>query len=71
MANLSQSDRNIIAEHPLDKCLDHLRDLLRKAEQKHEQNSLSYHDVVDSTDSDSQKAISRLLYNIDGPRSCT
>lgn len=24
MANLSQSDRNIIAEHPLDTTLDHL-----------------------------------------------
>jgi len=61
MANLSQNDRNIIAEHPLDKCLDHLRDPLQRAEQKYEPNSLSHHDVVNGTDSDPQKAISRLL----------
>ncbi len=61
MANLSQNDRNIIAEHPLDKCLDHLRDPLRRVEQKYEPNSLSHHDVVNGADSDPQKAISRLL----------
>ncbi len=61
MANLSQNDRIIIAEHPLDKCLDHLRDPLRRAEQRYEPNSLSHHDVVNGADSDPQKAILRLL----------
>lgn len=32
MANLSQNDYNVIAEHPLDSSLDHLRGLLRKTE---------------------------------------
>ena len=66
MANLSQNDRNIIAEHPLDKCLDHLRDPLQKAEQRYKPNSLSHHDVVDGADPDPQKAISRLLTTLMG-----
>jgi hypothetical protein len=66
MANLSQNDRNIIAEHPLDKYLDQLRDALRRAEQKYEPNSLSHHDVVNGADSDPQKIISRLLYTLQG-----
>ena len=66
MANLSQNDRNIVVEHPLDKCLDHLRDPLRRAEQKYEPNSLSHHDVVNGADSDPQKAISRLLTTLMG-----
>ncbi len=66
MVNLSQNDRNIIAEHPLNKCLDHLRDPLRRAEQKYEPNSLSHHDIVNGADSDPQKAISRLLTTLQG-----
>lgn len=46
MANLLQKDRNIIAEHPLDKHLDNLRDPLRKAEANCESHSLSHHGVV-------------------------
>ncbi|KAL8663078.1 MAG: hypothetical protein Q9168_008155, partial [Polycauliona sp. 1 TL-2023] len=66
MANLSQNDRNIIAEHPLDNCLDHLQDPLRKAEQDYRPASLSYDGTVDSLDSGPQKAISRLLYALQG-----
>jgi hypothetical protein len=50
MIDLSQNDRNIIAEHPLDKYLDHLRDPLRKAEQNYRPSSLSYDGVVDRHD---------------------
>ncbi|KAL8647621.1 MAG: hypothetical protein Q9210_005451 [Variospora velana] len=66
MANLSQNDRNIIAEHPLDKCLDHLQDPLRKAEHNYRSASLSYDGTVDSLDSGPQKAISRLLHALQG-----
>ncbi|KAL8897148.1 MAG: hypothetical protein Q9207_007359 [Kuettlingeria erythrocarpa] len=66
MANLSQNDRNIIAEHPLDKCLDHLQDPLRKAEQNSKPASLSYDGTVGSLDSGPRKAISRLLYTLLG-----
>ena len=66
MANLSQNDRNIIAEHPLNKCLDHLQDPLRKAEQNFRPGSLSYDGTVDSLDSGPQKAISRLLSTLQG-----
>ncbi|KAI4203343.1 MAG: hypothetical protein LQ346_001814 [Caloplaca aetnensis] len=66
MANLSQKDRNIIAEHSLDKCLDHLQDPLRKAEPNHRPSSLSYDGTVDSLDSGPQKAISRLLSALQG-----
>ena len=66
MTDLSQKDRNIIAEHPLDKWLDHLRDPLRKAEANYEPHSLSHHDAVDGTDLGPQKAISRLLTTLMG-----
>ena len=33
MADLSQDERDIIAKHPLNSALDHLRDSLQKAEQ--------------------------------------
>ncbi|KAL8698069.1 MAG: hypothetical protein Q9201_006780 [Fulgogasparrea decipioides] len=61
MANLSQNDRNIIAEHPLDKLLDHLQDPLRKAEQNNIPGSLSHDGIVNRPDQGPQKAISRLL----------
>jgi hypothetical protein len=66
MANLSQNDRNIIAEHPLDKCLDHLQDPLRKAEQQYRPGSLSHDVTVSSQDQGPQKAISRVLYTLQG-----
>ena len=62
MTNLLQSDLDIIAEHPLNKCLDYLQDPLRKAEQNHRSNFLSYDGVVNSQDQEFQKKISRLLY---------
>ena len=54
MASLSQNDHNIIAEHPLNSTLDHLRDLLRNTEKSCE--------VVDHDfDQGLQKAILELL----------
>ena len=54
MANLSQNNHNIIAEHPLNSSLDHLQDLLRKTKKS-----------CDAADHDSdqglQKAILKLL----------
>lgn len=61
MANLSQEDRNIIAEHPLEKYLDHLQDPLRKAEHNNKPGSLSHNGIVNRPDQGPQKAISRLL----------
>ena len=61
MANLSQNDRNIIAEHPLDTSLDHLREPLRKTEQSYKPSSLSYDGTADVPDLGAQQAISRLL----------
>ena len=66
MANLSQSDLDIVAEHPLDKCLDYLQNPLRKAEQNHRSGSLPYDGVANSQDQGPQKAISRLLYTLQG-----
>jgi len=66
MANLSQNDRNIIAEHPLDKCLDHLQGPLRKAEQQYRPGSLSHDVTVSSQDQGPQKAISRVLSTLQG-----
>ncbi|KAI9797634.1 MAG: hypothetical protein M1825_005732 [Sarcosagium campestre] len=60
MASLSQIDRTIIAEHPLDDYLDHLEDSLRKAEQDYGQGSVDIHDQG------LQKTISRLLYTFQG-----
>ena len=61
MANLSQNDRTIIAENPLDKCLDYLKEPLRKVEQNYKPGSLLYDNTVDRLDLDPQKAISRFL----------
>ncbi|MCJ1242411.1 hypothetical protein MMC14_010419 [Varicellaria rhodocarpa] len=54
MANLSQDDRTIIVEHPLDDSLGHLRHVLKKAQQ-------SYDAIVDDPSQESLKTISRLL----------
>jgi hypothetical protein len=60
MANLSRGDRTVIAEHPLDNCLGHLKHSLRKAEQVPSQvPSLSA--TIDSSDQGPRKAISKLL----------
>jgi len=61
MANLSQDDRTIIAEHPLDDSLDHLRDVFRKAEQSYKPGAIAYDGAVDRSDQGLQKATSRLL----------
>ena len=66
MANLSQNDRNIITEHPLDTSLDHLREPLRKTEQSYKPSSLSFDGAADSPNLDPQKVISRLLYTLQG-----
>ncbi len=65
MANLSQDDRTVIAEHPLDNCLGHLQDSLRKAEQIPSQvPSLSA--AIDSSDQGPRKAISKLRNILEG-----
>ena len=61
MANLSQEDRNIIVERPLDRYLDYLQDPLRKAEQNYKPDSLSHHDTVENAQAGFRKAVSRLL----------
>ena len=61
MAMLSQNDRDIIAEHPLDISLDHLREPLGITEQSYKTGSLSFDSAADGPDLSSQKAISRLL----------
>ncbi len=66
MANLSQNDHSIIAEHPLDTSLDHLREPLRKIEQGYKPGSLSYDGAVDNSDQGTQKAMSRLLLALMG-----
>lgn len=66
MANLSQNDRNIIAEHPLDTSLDHLREPLRKTEQSYKSSSLSFDGAADVPNLGPQKVISRLLYALQG-----
>jgi hypothetical protein len=64
MANLSQDDRTIITEYPLDDYLDSLRDSLRKAEQSYEPSSTSGNSAGDTRDQGPSKAVSRLLYII-------
>ena len=59
MADLLSEDRKIIAEHPLHDVLDPLRGVLRAAEQ-------SYNAAVASSDPAAQKAVSRLLYTLQG-----
>ena len=66
MANLSQNDRTLIIEHPLDDSLDHLRDILRKVEQSYGSDSTSCSRAVDRADQGLQKAVSRLLYTLQG-----
>ena len=66
MTSLSQNDRAIIAEHPLDTSLNHLREPLRKAEQEYRPRSISYDGIDNGLDSGRQKAISRLLYTLQG-----
>jgi len=66
MANLSQNDRNIIAEHPLDKCLDHSLDPLRKAEQNYRPGPIPYNDTLTGQDLTRQEAISNLLLALMG-----
>ena len=66
MANLSQNDRNIIAEHPLDTSLDHLREPLRNTEQSYKPASLSFDGAADSSDHESHEAISKFLLALMG-----
>jgi hypothetical protein len=66
MANLSQKDRNIIAEHPLNNCLDHLQELLRKSEQNYRPDPIPYNDTLTDQDQRPQKIISKLLYALMG-----
>ena len=66
MANLSQNDYNIIAEHPLDTSLDHLRKPLRKIEQSYELGSLSFDGAADHSDLEPQEAISKILLALMG-----
>ncbi|KAL9607795.1 MAG: hypothetical protein Q9167_007323 [Letrouitia subvulpina] len=61
MANSSQNDRKIIAEHPLDTSLDRLREPLRNIEQSYKLSSLSFDGAADGPDLGPQKIISRLL----------
>ncbi|KAI4173799.1 MAG: hypothetical protein LQ343_002734 [Gyalolechia ehrenbergii] len=57
MANLSQDDLDVIAEHPFNQDLDHLRDPLQQAETDYKPHSLSHprHHAV------ANDAVSRLL----------
>ncbi|KAI9782551.1 MAG: hypothetical protein M1816_001848 [Peltula sp. TS41687] len=64
MANLSEADRIIIAEHPLDNSLDHLRDALREAE-------TSYTATDNRSVQDAQKATSKLLLALLGSEAAT
>ncbi|KAL2045028.1 hypothetical protein N7G274_002803 [Stereocaulon virgatum] len=66
MANLSQKDRNIIAENPLDTSPDHLRELLRKIEQSYKPGFLSPDSTATGPDLNPPKVISRLLYTLQG-----
>ena len=66
MTHLSQHDRTIIVEHPLDDSLDHLQDILRKAERSYQPDTISYDGAVDRTDQGLQKATSRLLVSLMG-----
>lgn len=66
MANLSQDDLAVIAEHPLDDCLDPLLDLLRKAEHNSSPSSTSEKGAGDTGDQGLLKAVSRLLYTLQG-----
>lgn len=54
MAYISQDDRTVIAEHPLDDSLDHLQDALQKAEQSYDAEDHNFSQELG-------KATSRLL----------
>ncbi|KAL9124715.1 MAG: hypothetical protein Q9217_005981 [Psora testacea] len=66
MANLSQADRTVITQHPLDSSLDQLSDTLQNAEQAYKAGSISSNEAVDGSDQGPQKAISRLLSTLMG-----
>ncbi|MCJ1359148.1 MAG: hypothetical protein MMC33_009148, partial [Icmadophila ericetorum] len=66
MANLSQDERNIIAKYPLKDFLGHLQDSLRKTEQSYKPDSISCDGAVDNSDQGPPKAISKLLYTLQG-----
>jgi hypothetical protein len=68
MANLSQNDRNIIAEHSLNKCLDHLQEPLREVEQNYRPSLISYNDTLADQDQRRQEAISNLLHALMGQK---
>jgi hypothetical protein len=61
MANLSQDDRTVITKHPLDDCLDHLRDSLRKAEHSFEPSSTSDNGVSETRNQGPLKAVLKLF----------
>ena len=61
MISSSQNDHNIITKHSLNKCLDHLQDLLQKAEQIYRLSFFSYDSTVNSHDQRPQKTILWLL----------
>ena len=50
----------------MDNSLDHLQEPLRKAERNHRPGSLRYDGTVNSQDQGPQKAISLLLYTLQG-----
>ena len=64
--NLSQNDRNIIAEHALNTTLDHLREPLRITEQSHKPTCLSTDSDASRFDCEAHKAISKLLVALMG-----
>ena len=66
MANLSQNDRNIIAEHPLSKCLDYLQESLQEAEQNHGPGPILYNSTFTDKNQRRQEAISSFLLALMG-----
>lgn len=50
MANLSLTDRTLIAEHLLGHSLDHLRDSLEQAERTYKSGLINDHDTGDNDD---------------------
>ena len=61
MANLSPEDHTIIIDHPLDDSLDHLREVLQKAEYSYTLEMNPYDGAADGSDQALQKATSKLL----------
>lgn len=68
MANLSQNDRNIIAEHSLNKRLDHLQELLRKVEQNYRPGPIPYNGTLVDQDQRRHEAILNLLLALMGQK---